>query len=88
MPQFNPKPMFLGSILSLSMGAQSKKDGPILLDFGEVWTINAPDFTTDGSSAMYRGIAQKETMDGVPISHTAMTTIIQFINYDYNRIKF
>ncbi|WP_273274950.1 DsrE family protein [Maribacter polysiphoniae] len=180
MPQFNPIPLFLGFILSLSVGAQTKKAGPIILDFGEVWTINAPDFKTDtsmdfkavfdimnspdehrtlnssietaarflnmhaqngvpieqlkialvvhskaskdimnneayqkrygtnnpnidlvkalidagaqvvfcGQSAMSRGIAQKELIDGVQLSLSAMTALIQFQNNDYKTIKF
>ncbi|MBD0776474.1 DsrE family protein [Maribacter sp. ANRC-HE7] len=174
MPQFNPIPLFLGFILSLSLGAQSKKAGPIISDFGEVWTINAPDFKTDtsmdfkavfdimnspddpsklnttietaarflnmhaqnsvpveqlkvalvihnkaskdiitnkayrtrygtdnpnielikallasgGQSSMARGIAKEELIDGVQLSLSAMTALIQFQNNDYKLIKF
>lgn len=80
MQQFRPHYVLLGIFFSLSMVAQTKKSGPIISDFGKVWTVASQDFKIDPSmefKAVFDIMDSPEDKDRL---NTSIETAARFLN--------
>ena len=70
----------LSFIFCLTITAQTKKAGPIISNFGEVWKINNPDFKLDPSTefkAVFDIMNSPENHEGI---NTYIETAARFLN--------
>lgn len=80
MHQFHPYYLLLGFFFSLSMVAQTKKSGPIITDFGKVWTVPDQDFKIDPQmefKAVFDIMNSPEEKDKL---NTTIETAARFLN--------
>lgn len=70
----------LGILYSFGLYAQDKTSGPIINDYGKVWTIEQPDFKTDITKTYKAVFDIMNSSDDVSQTNASLETAARFLN--------
>ncbi len=80
MQRFYPFSLFLGLLFQLTMVAQTKKAGPVITDFGEVFIVNEIDFVVDTSMEFKVVFDIMNSPDDHKTLNSSIETAARFLN--------
>lgn len=72
--------VLLGLIYSISLHAQDKTSGPIIMDYGYVWSIAAPDFKTDTTKTYKVVFDIMDSPADLSQTNASLETAARFLN--------
>ena len=73
-------PVLIGMILGQSIVGQTKQSGPVIKDFGKVWSINNTDFKVDTTKTYKAVFDIMNSPENVSQLNSSMETAARFLN--------